>query len=69
QYNLGNLYFMGQGVSRDYQKAAYWWQKAAASGNADASRNLAVLAKMEPAVLHSTPLAGPVATSAAAPQG
>ena len=26
---LGEIYEYGQGVSRDYAKAAYWYQKAA----------------------------------------
>ena len=29
QYNLGDCYFYGRGVAKDYDKSAYWWRKAA----------------------------------------
>lgn len=41
QFNLGVLYFNGQGVKQDYFKAAEWHQKAAEQGYADAQYNLA----------------------------
>jgi TPR repeat protein len=37
QYNLGIMYYIGEGgVSKDYIKAHEWWKKAAGQGNADA---------------------------------
>jgi TPR repeat protein len=43
QYNLGLLYARGQGVPRDYGKAAEWYRKAADSGVAAAEYNLGVM--------------------------
>ena len=40
QYYLGNCYYNGEGVERDYRKAVYWYTKAAEQGNADAQCNL-----------------------------
>ena len=34
QYDLGRLYYKGDGVPKDTAKAAEWWHKAAAQGNA-----------------------------------
>ena len=36
QFNLGYLYANGQGVPRDFVQARYWYEKAAAQGQADA---------------------------------
>jgi len=36
QFNLGNLYYEGDGVKRDKEKAAYWFTKSAQQGHADA---------------------------------
>jgi TPR repeat protein len=36
QYNLGTLYEEGRGVEQDERMAIYWYQKAAAQGQADA---------------------------------
>ena len=33
QYNLGRMYYEGDGVSQDYKKAAEWYNKAAIQGN------------------------------------
>jgi Sel1 repeat len=43
QTNLGNLYYTGQGVTKDYGQAAVWYRKAAEQGYADAQSNLADL--------------------------
>lgn len=43
QYNLGLLYYYGDGVSRDYSKAALLWQKASDQGLADAQFNLGLM--------------------------
>ena len=36
QFNLGAMYYAGQGVSKDIKQAAYWFTKSAEQGNADA---------------------------------
>ena len=33
--DLGHLYFQGEGVKKDYNKAAQLWQKACDGGNAE----------------------------------
>jgi TPR repeat protein len=43
QFNLGQLYHQGQGVTQDYTMARQWWEQAAAQGHAGAQYNLAVL--------------------------
>ncbi|MHB8370669.1 MAG: caspase family protein, partial [Leptospirales bacterium] len=43
QYNLGFLYNGGQGVPKDYGKAAHWYRLAARQGYADAQFNLGIL--------------------------
>jgi TPR repeat protein len=40
QYNLGLLYYNGQGVPQDYTKAREWFEKAAAQGLAQAQQSL-----------------------------
>jgi hypothetical protein len=41
QYRLGNNYFFGRGGRpKSARQAVYWWQKAAAQGNAAAESNL-----------------------------
>ena len=36
QCNLGNMYYLGQGVVQDYRQAVAWYQKAADQGIAQA---------------------------------
>jgi TPR repeat protein len=36
QYNLGNMYYNGQGVLQDYSEAVRWYRLAAEQGNARA---------------------------------
>lgn len=43
RFALGTLYYYGKGVLRDYQKAAYWYRKAADQGNALAQNALAIM--------------------------
>ena len=43
QYNLGLMYYSGEGVAQDYRQAAKWWQKAAEQGHAQAQNNLGAL--------------------------
>ncbi len=43
QYNIGVLYYHGQGVPQDFRQARHWWKKAAAQGLAKAQRNLGML--------------------------
>ena len=38
--DLGDHYFSGSGVPKDYAEARKWYEKAAAAGNADAMNNL-----------------------------
>lgn len=42
QYNLGWMYYSGQGVRQSYRQAAYWYRRAAEQGYADAQFNLGV---------------------------
>lgn len=42
QYNLGQCYSNGSGVTKNYKQAAYWWRKAAEQGDAQAQHNLGV---------------------------
>ena len=42
QASLGYLYYAGEGVPRDYERAVFWYGKAAVQGNRDAQYNLAV---------------------------
>jgi TPR repeat protein len=37
---LGEMYFLGKGVTQDYQEAAKWYRKAAEQGRANAQYNL-----------------------------
>ena len=43
QYNLGVMYYHGQGVPQSYVKAAQWHRKAAEQGYADAQLNLGAM--------------------------
>ena len=43
QYSLGNAYYFGEGVLKDYTQAVYWFQKAAEQGFPDAQFNLGVV--------------------------
>ncbi len=40
QNNLGNCYYYGDGVKKDYAEAVKWYRKAADQGDADAQYNL-----------------------------
>ena len=40
QFNLGEMYRRGHGVTQDYEKAVEWYQKAAKQGDAQAQFNL-----------------------------
>ena len=43
QFNLGVLYYYGDGVPQDYAKARRWWEQAAAQGHAGATLNLGLM--------------------------
>ena len=43
QFNLGYMYFRGQGVLQNNETAVKWWRLAAEQGNADAQYNLGVM--------------------------
>jgi len=40
QYNLGSMYFKGQGTTQDYKAAIHWYTKSAEQGHASAQYNL-----------------------------
>ncbi len=40
QYNLGIIYYHGEGVPKDFEQALIWFQKAAEQDDADAQYNL-----------------------------
>lgn len=40
QYNLAEKYYNGVGISLNYEKAVYWYKKAAGQGNLDAEYSL-----------------------------
>ena len=35
QFNLGLMYYNGEGVTQDYKQAVYWYSKSAEQGDAD----------------------------------
>ena len=43
QYNLGSMFYVGQGVPQDYIQAVKWYTKAAEQGNADAQYSLGLM--------------------------
>ena len=43
QFKLGEMYYLGQGVPRDYKEAFKWYRKAAEQGNFDAQIQLGVM--------------------------
>lgn len=43
QCNLGTMYALGEGVSRDYAMALHWYGKAAGQGDAKAQYNLGIM--------------------------
>ncbi len=43
QYNLGKMYYLGQGVLQDYKEAMRWSRLAAEQGNTLAQHNLGVM--------------------------
>ena len=42
QYDLGSVYCLGKGVTKDYKEAVKWWTKSAEQGNAKAQCALGV---------------------------
>ena len=40
QYNIGRMYYKGDGVPKDYKEAVKWYRKAAEQGSADAQHYL-----------------------------
>ena len=43
QFNLGLMYYFGEGIIKNYKKALQWFGKAAEQGNADAQSNLGLM--------------------------
>lgn len=46
QNALGNLYYLGLGVERDYSRAAHWYLKAALAGNTNSQINISHLYRL-----------------------
>jgi TPR repeat protein len=42
-YNLGDMYYKGQGVEQSYEKAKEYYEQAAQLGHAEAQFNLGVM--------------------------
>ena len=45
QSNLGNMYYNGEGISKDLVQAHVWWNIAASNGQKNARENLAMVEK------------------------
>ena len=43
QFHMGMIYFYGEGVEKDIDKAMEWWRKAMRSGHVDAAYRLSEL--------------------------
>lgn len=43
QNTLGNIYYMGLGVERDYKQAAHWYERAAINGSKAALINMGIM--------------------------
>ncbi len=43
QYNLGSMYYNGEGITRNYKEAFKWFRKASEQGNASAQYKLGVM--------------------------
>ena len=43
QFNLGSMYYFGDGVSKDLKTASTWFKRAADQGHSDAQFNLAIM--------------------------
>ena len=50
QWNLGVMYYQGQGVEQDFKEAFKWYQKAADQGEANAQYSLGVIYGMSKGV-------------------
>ena len=42
-YNLGRMYYLGEGVAQDYTAAREWFEKAAGLGNSNSIFSLGVV--------------------------
>ncbi len=45
QFNLGLMYYKGNGVIQDYTRAHMWWNIAASQGHEDAMRSRGIVEK------------------------
>jgi TPR repeat protein len=43
QFDLGEMYYNGEIVEKDFEKSFYWYSKAAEQGNAEAQYNLGIM--------------------------
>ena len=57
QYNLGQMYYRGEGVPKDSNQAVFWYTKAAAQGHARAQYILGVMYYKGKGVTEDTSLA------------
>lgn len=44
QFHMGMIYFYGEGVEKDIDKAMEWWKKAMRNGHTDAAYRLSEIA-------------------------
>ncbi|MDD2370178.1 MAG: hypothetical protein PHQ90_12820 [Sulfuricurvum sp.] len=44
QFHMGMIYFYGEGVEKDIDKAMEWWRKAMKNGHVDAAYRLSEIA-------------------------
>jgi len=44
QFHMGMIYFYGEGVEKDVDKAMDWWKKAMRNGHTDAAYRLSEIA-------------------------
>ena len=63
QYNLGNMYRIGQGVAQDYDEAERLWRLAAEPGFADAQSGMAACREPGAAGVHSDGCGGGIVGS------
>ena len=60
QYDLGGMYYNGQGVAKNYAEAMKWFRKAADQGSANAQYGLGVMYDNDHAGLVRMLIARPV---------
>lgn len=51
QFNLGAMYYFGNGIPQDWQQAYYWYRKAAEQGHTQAQHSLGLMYRRGEGVL------------------